>query len=338
MLFPSISEASQTSQISDSYSRATVSGSDYVGGLVGKLASGTIDGSYSAGQVSGTEGGVGGLLGENVSGVIISSYWDILTSGQTYSAGGDGRSTQQMIYPLAEDTFAGWDFQSVWALDPAHSTNNGYPFHRKVSQDPSDGGPLSVTIAPRNATAAGALWRVKGRGGWNASGHVVENLAPGEYIVEFKTAFGWIQPGDMTVQVGASPLSVTGTYSYLADLRTMVQFVESYYLNTYSDIRGAVQRRQLPSGWHHYVLSGRFENRRPNAFFDPDYYMNRYPDIGQAIRAGTYPGTAFDHFVASGLWEGRIPSAVFESFDARTYLAANPDLARHIPAHIGSAF
>ncbi|WP_208599146.1 InlB B-repeat-containing protein, partial [Desulfonatronum thioautotrophicum] len=94
----------------------------------------------------------------------------------------------------------------------------------------------------------------------------------------------------------------TVTAHYFTDLRKMLEYDESYYLAAYDDIRDAVDRGLLPSGFEHYIHSGRFENRRPNALFDPHYYMARYPDIGQAIAGGMYPGTAFDHFVASGLW------------------------------------
>ncbi len=123
--------------ISDSYSRASVEGHNHVGGLVGLLSSSSILRSYSAGLVIGTGDGVGGLVGsiegESTStevwdSEVSSSYWDIETSSQSTSAGGTARTTAQMTYPYAEDTFVDWDFNNVWAEDHDSSRNEGYPY------------------------------------------------------------------------------------------------------------------------------------------------------------------------------------------------------------------
>ena len=94
--------------IMSSYSTAEVKGNECVGGLVGQIYFGSIASSYSAGKVGGTSA-VGGLVGDNWNGNITSSFWDIETSGQTISAGGEGKTTVEMQDP---NTFldAGWDW------------------------------------------------------------------------------------------------------------------------------------------------------------------------------------------------------------------------------------
>jgi thioredoxin 1 len=72
--------------------------------------SGLVTQSYSTGPVVGRLH-AGGLLGKNVCehDCVISCFWDIQTSGQVLSAGGEGRTTVQM---QTARTFleAGWDF------------------------------------------------------------------------------------------------------------------------------------------------------------------------------------------------------------------------------------
>ncbi len=117
------------STITNSYSTCSVSGNEYVGGLAGYIFSSKIINSYSTGSVSGEEV-VGGLVGHNWGGSITSSYWDTQTSGKTESAGGEGRTTAEMTYPYAENTYVEWDFNKVWRPDEDHGFNNGYPYLR----------------------------------------------------------------------------------------------------------------------------------------------------------------------------------------------------------------
>uniref|UniRef100_UPI00215A00BB YDG domain-containing protein n=1 Tax=Arcobacter sp. LA11 TaxID=1898176 RepID=UPI00215A00BB len=96
--------------IINSYSTATVNGTSQVGGLVGvasddPMTGGTvIEKSYSTGAVSGTSD-VGGLIGVHNEAVVTNSYWDTQTSGQVSSAGGEGKTTQEM---QTASTFTGW--------------------------------------------------------------------------------------------------------------------------------------------------------------------------------------------------------------------------------------
>ncbi len=102
--------------IRNSYSEGSVSntGDGYsYGGLVG-VNSGTVENSYSIGNVTGVNH-IGGLVGFNENGTYINSFWDIDTSGQTSSAGGEGKTTAEM---QTKSTFtnAGWDFVNIWTI------------------------------------------------------------------------------------------------------------------------------------------------------------------------------------------------------------------------------
>jgi hypothetical protein len=93
--------------VTNCYSTDTVIGFRYVGGLVGSNGvGGHISRCYSNGMVCGDDV-VGGLVG--VGGGAIASFWDIETSGQITSAGGEGKITSEM---QTAGTFleAGWDF------------------------------------------------------------------------------------------------------------------------------------------------------------------------------------------------------------------------------------
>jgi len=130
--------------LSNAYATGNVSGTEYVGGLVGRLYAGAISNAYATGHVSGTVLDVGGLVGYgragttisnsystgavigglNVGGLIgssqgsiTSSYWNTQTSGTSTSAGGSGRTTEQM---QAATSFTGFNFTTT----PGATGNN----------------------------------------------------------------------------------------------------------------------------------------------------------------------------------------------------------------------
>ncbi|MHC4752236.1 MAG: GLUG motif-containing protein, partial [Planctomycetota bacterium] len=86
----------ETSVISNCYATGSVSGSRYVGGLVGQVERGAAHKCFSAGSVSGNldTGGLAGYL--RVLGQISHCFWDVQTSGQLTSAGGTGKTTEEM--------------------------------------------------------------------------------------------------------------------------------------------------------------------------------------------------------------------------------------------------
>jgi hypothetical protein len=115
-------------EILNCYSTSSVSGSSNVGGLAG-VNQGTVSSCYSAGGVEGATdvGGLAGSLNADSfypDGTVSDSFWDTETSGQTTSAGGTGKTTDQM---KQKPTFLDWDFTEVWGI----AENQTYPFLRR---------------------------------------------------------------------------------------------------------------------------------------------------------------------------------------------------------------
>jgi hypothetical protein len=96
------------------YAHGSVIGADYVGGFAGEnAASGDISKCYSTGSVTGNYN-LGGFDGWN-SGASSYNYWDNQTSGQTTSASGTGKTTEEM---MQQATFEPeWDFEAIWGID-----------------------------------------------------------------------------------------------------------------------------------------------------------------------------------------------------------------------------
>ena len=108
--------------IQNSYSNANVSGTSWVGGLIGTVSGsfGKINYCYSTGQVTGTSD-VSGLIGIN-SGTITNSYWDVDASGNQYEVGGDvGLTNEEM---KLQSSFVNFDFALVWTIENGVS----YPY------------------------------------------------------------------------------------------------------------------------------------------------------------------------------------------------------------------
>ena len=109
------------------YAKGPVTGVTYVGGLMGRNWYGMVESCYAAGAVTGEEY-VGGLVGDNEVIEVVSSYWDMETSGQPTSDGGEGRTTDEMTYPYEDNTYVDWNFSNVWTADVGNAINGGYPY------------------------------------------------------------------------------------------------------------------------------------------------------------------------------------------------------------------
>jgi hypothetical protein len=122
--------------VTDSYSRATVTGYDAVGGLVGhNYGFGTITRSYAAGPVTATGENVGGLADN--AGTVTDSFFDTEVTGQS---GGGGTGTTTAAMKLSSTfTDAGWDFTDTWGI-VGPSVNDGYPvlLWQEVTAPPGD--------------------------------------------------------------------------------------------------------------------------------------------------------------------------------------------------------
>ncbi|MBH5317522.1 S-layer homology domain-containing protein [Paenibacillus sp. GSMTC-2017] len=98
--------------ISNSYSSTNVTGS-YVGGLVGYQDFSSIINSYATGLITGVPSGqnTGGLVGRGSS---VDSFYDQSTTGQNDNSGkGTPKTTDQM---KVQATFTNWDFTNVWYM------------------------------------------------------------------------------------------------------------------------------------------------------------------------------------------------------------------------------
>ncbi|MDD4204561.1 MAG: GLUG motif-containing protein [Candidatus Delongbacteria bacterium] len=122
-----LSGDNSNSNIDNCYSYGEVIGTlDDTGGLIGYNKSSTVSNSYSTSLVSGESSNKGGLIGYLSMSTTTSSYWDIEASGIEISAGGEGRTTDQMTNSYSSDTCVDWDFENIWA-DDVTGINNGYP-------------------------------------------------------------------------------------------------------------------------------------------------------------------------------------------------------------------
>jgi hypothetical protein len=65
------------------------------------------------------------LLGENEHGRAENCFWDKQKPVPSSSKGGAGRTTKEMVYPHAANTYRGWDFRNVWVEDSTGKINGG---------------------------------------------------------------------------------------------------------------------------------------------------------------------------------------------------------------------
>ncbi|MFA9423418.1 MAG: S-layer homology domain-containing protein, partial [Sedimentibacter sp.] len=139
------------------YSTATVTGEDVVGGLVGAIDWSSIKMSYAAGlvTVTGTGTNVGGIAGYEYTSVFESVYYDSLVTTQSDNKEkGSPKSTGEM---KTQSTFVGYDFDTVWAIDP--SVNGGYPYFksRMVLNQDQEAPTGLVGVAPSSALNDGKI-------------------------------------------------------------------------------------------------------------------------------------------------------------------------------------
>jgi len=158
-----------SSTVSNCYSTGSVSGQDYVGGLIAhSYQSNPVTNCYSTGSVTGGSIGVGGLVGGNYLTTVTDSFWDTETSGRPFSAGGTGKTTEEMkaLATFTDVSTVGlttaWDFETnpnddsgnndYWDMDLGRTINSGYPF---LSWENDDDVSLSVELASFSACQEG---------------------------------------------------------------------------------------------------------------------------------------------------------------------------------------
>lgn len=111
------------SQVVNSYATGSVIGRKNVGGLIGETHRPVlglitwISRCYAIGLVNGEES-LGGLVGHNMNTQVSFSYWDIESTGQNESSGGEGKTTAELF---EETTFEAWNFDTVWCIEEGES-------------------------------------------------------------------------------------------------------------------------------------------------------------------------------------------------------------------------
>ncbi|APH38565.1 GLUG motif-containing protein [Methanohalophilus halophilus] len=140
-----IAGVQDSSQIINSYSCANVSSTyheyNYVGGLLGSnYNQASVINSYSTGEVTGADS-IGGLIGvTSTDATTMASYWDVNTSNLTTSAGGEGKTTEQM---QQQSTFVGWDFTNTWLIEADEYPK--FQYTRFAGGDGSETNPYKVS-------------------------------------------------------------------------------------------------------------------------------------------------------------------------------------------------
>lgn len=187
------------STVSNCFSTGSVTGLHYyVGGLIGQCEYGSvITNCYSIGNVDCVLYHVGGLIGYSYLATINNCYWNIETSNQATSSGGEGRTTDEMTYPFSANTYTGWDFIDIWQ---AEVSNNGYPilrnmptvdtqdefigvsllFHMKNFPNPFNPNTSIVYSLPKSAPTTLSIYNIRGQ---LVRKLVNEPLSSGEHTV-----------------------------------------------------------------------------------------------------------------------------------------------------------
>ena len=129
----------ETTEIKNCFARgsvaspAPISTTRRFGGLIGNAYDPTslVENCYAACSVfSGSHpDDSGGLIG----GVyapesVINSYYDSDVSGRSDTGKGIPRTTAEMTYPPASNTYVSWNFDTIWKHDTDYTVNDGYPY------------------------------------------------------------------------------------------------------------------------------------------------------------------------------------------------------------------
>ncbi len=122
-----------SADISHSYARGTVTGTNRVGGLIGNAFDGAITNNYVSVELSGGSW-VRGLVGDrrdNTAGSFSDNYVDEDIANTTNPGNGTFLSSDEMtLYKTFVD--AGWNFDTIWGFN--HEENDSYPFLKFQNQ------------------------------------------------------------------------------------------------------------------------------------------------------------------------------------------------------------
>lgn len=97
-----------------------------------------------------------------------------------------------------------------------------------------------------------------------------------------------------------------------------IEVDESWYLERYPDIVGAIARGACASARDHYVMHGFYEHRLPHQItVDEDWYLDQHDDVRRAVSSREF-ASGQQHFDDIGFREGRLPYAGFSLVRADT--------------------
>jgi filamentous hemagglutinin family protein len=167
----------------------------YVGGLVGYNAGGTVDQSYATGAVSGQRL-TGGLIGSNNSGAVTNSYWDVVSTGQV---GSDGGSPSP---PAGLKGVLPFGFDSVFWVNGA-STSSGYPTLSWQLTPP-------ITLQPPGSLPAGFSPNV-----WAITSTINSNYPYLRWQVANSSSPTVLTPTPPLIEIDVAAISATKIYGQL---------------------------------------------------------------------------------------------------------------------------
>lgn len=133
-----------------------------------------------------------------------------------------------------------------------------------------------------------------------------------------------LQFADQTFSLINLPAPRTPTYSQTSEFL----FDAAYYLLNNPELVPTVN---LGTAFEHYKTIGALQGEKPNTWFDPVYYANRWVDL-KVLNLD--PATLFIHYNLYGVWEGRSAGPVFDAYDGNRYLQENIDVAAYVDAHV----
>lgn len=117
-------------QYKNCFADVVINGFTHVGGFGGIIYNYvSLINCYSKGTILGSSilGGFIGYMDSPETTNISECYWDTDTSGLLISDGGEGRTTDEMTFEYADNTYVNWDFTQIWRED-TKNINGGYPY------------------------------------------------------------------------------------------------------------------------------------------------------------------------------------------------------------------
>lgn len=104
--------------------------------------------------------------------------------------------------------------------------------------------------------------------------------------------------------------------AYIADAAPLSWYFDApWYLETYPQVRDAIEAGDYGNALHHYLTNPTPEAFNPSPWFDEAYYRRTSPDILPSVGAGGLRN-GYEHFVLFGAHEGRSPA---EGIDLALY-------------------